>query len=481
MQVLKSYYSTEELLQLINEESSQNLSYKDLKDLCLRGSLTPAIYFEGNIVCIREERYQSSPVKSDPVVHIEEVNWSRIFKGYIHFSKLMDYLDPNQSNHSDVFFNIDKIIEFIIQPATYAPLLPLSKNEYLKAFPRMIDDDIQEKRWLREISHFKGNPFRTKDIVFHKDEIDTLLDNLKFSKHGSKNNENDLISLNKLEIFTNGDPVRKNLCDHKICHYSVTQAASLISGDDPILMEGLLKSNPTYLKKNFSSYYNALTLIQRAIEIGYLNTEYEKGIFHGTLKKFLGWRGIIIEGFNRNEFESGWGYNFINNLTGEYHDYRECILDTPDLEDPLTDKNFYKIKDQVQTKEILKLKNEIKTLNEKVKAAYSTEVEELQNQLHDITKENHELRDQIAKYKEKLESNSQKFYHPCIDPSHPKFAPELELAIKVWEKKYLDDYPTNYEDHSPAIEQILNEMEVKNRRLIQRITVITNNKKLKIS
>ena len=113
--------------------------------------------------------------------------------------------------------------------------------------------------------------------------------------------------------------------------------------------------------------------------------------------------------------------------------------------------------------------------------AYSTEVEELQNQLHDITKENHELRDQIAKYKEELESNSQKFYHPCIDPSHPKFAPELELAIKVWEKKYLDDYPTNYEDHSPAIEQILNEMEVKNRRLIQRITVITNNKKLKIS
>ena len=111
----------------------------------------------------------------------------------------------------------------------------------------------------------------------------------------------------------------------------------------------------------------------------------------------------------------------------------------------MTDKNFYKIKDQVQTKEILKLKNEIKTLNEK------------------------------------LESNSQKFCHPCIDPSHPKFAPELELAIKVWEKKYLDDYPTNYEDHSPAIEQILNEMEVKNRRLIQRITVITNNKKLKIS
>lgn len=68
--------------------------------------------------------------------------------------------------------------------------------------------------------------------------------------------------------------------------------------------------------------------------------------------------------------------------------------------------------------------------------------------------------------------------HPSINPTHPHFAPELELAIKVWEKKYLENYSTKYEDHSPAIKQILEEMGYTNNRLIQRITVITNNKKL---
>ncbi|TCB52658.1 hypothetical protein E0H80_02135 [Acinetobacter sp. ANC 4779] len=78
-------------------------------------------------------------------------------------------------------------------------------------------------------------------------------------------------------------------------------------------------------------------------------------------------------------------------------------------------------------------------------------------------------------------SYSSRNIHPSIDPSHPHYAPELELAIKVWQKKYVDGYPTKYEDHSPAIQQILKEMEIKNKRLIERITVITNNKKLKIS
>ena len=482
MQMLKSYYSAEEVLQLLNKKSSPNLFYKDLKDLCLRGKLTPAIYFEGNIVCIKEQRYQDSPIKSDPVAHIEEVYWSMIFKGYIHFSKLIDYLDPALSNHTDVFFNFDKVVEFITQPTVYAPLLPLSHNEYLKAFPRMIDDDIQEKRWLREASHFEGNPFRASEIVFHKEEIDTLLSNLKESKSATyNNNTDDLTSLNKLEILASDDPIRKKLCDPKICHYNIIQAASLISGDDPTLMESLLKANPIYLKENFSSYHNALTLIQRAIEIGYLNLEYEKGIFHNTLRNFLSWRGIIIEGFNRNESESMRGYSFINSLTGEYHDYSKCILETPDQEDPLTDKNFYEIKIQTLIKEVAKLKDEIRVLNETAKIGLAKNVEKLKGQVDHAAKENQLLKDQIIKYKEKVDNNTQTYRHPCIDPSHPKFAPELELAIRIWEKKYINNYPTKHEDHSPAIDQILNEMEITNKRLIQRITVITNNKKLKTS
>ena len=70
--------------------------------------------------------------------------------------------------------------------------------------------------------------------------------------------------------------------------------------------------------------------------------------------------------------------------------------------------------------------------------------------------------------------------HPSIDPRHPNFAPEIELAIKVWEKKYLENYQTKYEKHTPAITQILNDMGITNERLIQRIVVITNNKKLNI-
>lgn len=479
--MLKSYYSTEELIQLINLQNSPNLSYKDLKDLCLRGSLTPAIYFEGNIVCIKEQRYQDSPIKSDPVVHIEEVHWSMIFKGYIHFSKLIDYLDPALTDITDVFFNFDKVVEFITQPTVYAPLLPLSHNEYLKAFPRMIDDDIQEKRWLREATHFKGNPFRASEIVFHKEDIDTLLNNFKNSKLEGYTNLNDLNSFKEIKILTSDDTVRKKLCNPKICHYSIVQAASLIAGDDPTLMESLLKANPIHLKENFSSYYNALTLIERAVEIGYLNQEYEKGIFHKTLRNFLSWRGIVIEGFNQNEFESIWGYSFINSLTGEYHDYSKCILETPDIEDPLTDKNFYEIKNQILVNQITKLKDEIRVLNEKAQIALTNDIGELKGQLDHAVNENKSLKDQMIKYKEKVDNNSQIYRHPCIDPSHPKFAPELELAIRVWEEKYINNYPTKYEDHSPAIDQILNEMQITNKRLIQRITVITNNKKLKVS
>lgn len=351
--MLKSYYSTEELLQLINLQNSENLSFKDLKDLCLRGSLTPAIYFEGNIVCIKEKREQDSPIKSDPVVHIEEVYWSMIFKGYIHFSKLIDYLDPALTNITDVFFNFDKVVEFITQPTVYAPLLPLSHNEYLKAFPRMIDDDIQEKRWLREAANFEGNLFRASEIVFHKEEIDTLLNNLKEYKSETDNNADDHISLNNLEILAS--------------------------------------------------------------------------------------------------------------------------------DDPLTDKKFYEIKIQTLTNEVKKLKDEIRVLNETAKISLTKEVEELKSQVDHAAEENQWLKDQIIKYKEKVDHNTLTYKHPCIDPFHPKFAPELELAIRVWEKKYINNYPTKHEDHSPAIDQILNEMEITNKRLIQRITVITNNKKLKTS
>lgn len=68
--------------------------------------------------------------------------------------------------------------------------------------------------------------------------------------------------------------------------------------------------------------------------------------------------------------------------------------------------------------------------------------------------------------------------HPSIDPSHPHFAPELALAINVWEKKYLENCSKKNEAHSPAIKRILLEMGHTNHRLLERIASITNKKKL---
>lgn len=165
---MQTLYSVNELI----AASENKLSIHTIKDYCRRGELHPCIYFEGNIVCINEERFQNSIDKRDPVAHIETVSWARTFKGYISASNFIDYIAHTDTQASDVFFNVTKIIEHISLINDF-PLL--QKDEYLKAFPSIIDDDIQEKRWLHEINDFKGNIFKAHEIVFHVSEVEKLL------------------------------------------------------------------------------------------------------------------------------------------------------------------------------------------------------------------------------------------------------------------------------------------------------------------
>lgn len=168
--MIKKYYSPSQII----KKSDTELDVEDLRDLCLRGILTPCIYFDGNLVCISAERYQQS--KNGPVAHTHKVIWTLRFKGYISFIKLADYLDPTYHNDSNVFFEVDKIVEHISEPENYAQRIPIPSHQILKAFPPKIDDDINEVRWLIESLNFEGNPFDPQTIKFPKEEVDALLE-----------------------------------------------------------------------------------------------------------------------------------------------------------------------------------------------------------------------------------------------------------------------------------------------------------------
>lgn len=66
--------------------------------------------------------------------------------------------------------------------------------------------------------------------------------------------------------------------------------------------------------------------------------------------------------------------------------------------------------------------------------------------------------------------------HPSLDPNHPNHAPELLIAIEAWEEKYLcNQYP--YQEHTPAITNILKNRDITQTNLVKRICAITNPKK----
>lgn len=65
------------------------------------------------------------------------------------------------------------------------------------------------------------------------------------------------------------------------------------------------------------------------------------------------------------------------------------------------------------------------------------------------------------------------FQHPSLDITNPNHAPELLLAIKAWEAKYLEnEYP--HQEHTPAITNILKNKNIIQVNLVKRICAITN-------
>lgn len=334
MQMLKSYYSAEEVLQLLNKKSSPNLSYKDLKDLCLRGKLTPAIYFEGNIVCIHEERSPNEIDARELGPHERSVSWTSIFKGYLHSRDFLDFLESSTVSNpkTDVFFRFEKIIECL---ESENEIKLLNQNEYLKAFSRMTDDDIRNIRWLIEAHHFEGNPFSSTDIVFHHQEVQRLLDpeqnetNLKFIDYS----DNKFLSKVLKQLF-----------------YDPITAACLMTGDDPAQLEVLKAANQKLYEVKYPENFEALTLILRAIEMGILKANSDLIISEIPLKEFLVERGYIINGFNKIHYD---GTYF------PYHYDKKRFKQPIPLNlsecDPLSEINYLRFKVSKQKDEIEKL------------------------------------------------------------------------------------------------------------------------------
>ncbi|MQW91966.1 hypothetical protein GFH30_01010 [Acinetobacter wanghuae] len=269
---MKSFYSLEEVIL----SSENNLSVNDIKYYCRIGELNPCIYFQGNLVCISDEKLQDSACKSGPVAHIEEVKWSTIFEGYIYFSQLVDYLDASHTLDSGVFYNVDKIIQSISHAISDTSLFNLADNEYLKAFPRMIDDDIKNIRWLLEAKDFEGNPFYAKNILFHHSQVDKLL----------SQRQSTIETKSAIPIF------------YKNEFFTLIEAACLIANENPVTI------NNAWDEKNFSNQYPRFVEAHNFILSIYHTSnlkEMDSPVFMSyELKQLLANKDIFIAGFNEN-------------------------------------------------------------------------------------------------------------------------------------------------------------------------------------
>ncbi|GAC1378092.1 MAG: hypothetical protein NVS3B3_19960 [Aquirhabdus sp.] len=102
---------------------------------------------------------------------------------------------------------------------------------------------------------------------------------------------------------------------------------------------------------------------------------------------------------------------------------------------------------------------------------YKHQFEQSQSEINSLRARIVELEQQASQ--QQNENTTKTAFHPSIDPSNPKHAPELIIAIQVWEDKYQKNkYP--HDQHTPAIEKILRASGQTNQRLIARVAAITN-------
>ncbi|ENZ9378187.1 TPA: hypothetical protein ACGIJT_002777 [Acinetobacter baumannii] len=423
---MQKLFSLNELI----DASKNQLNIHTIKDYCRRGELHPCVYFEGNIVCIHDERFQNSITKYDPVAHIETVSWTRKFKGYIFASNFIDYIGYTDPNTFDVFFNIEKIIEHIPSINDFPTL---QKDEYLKAFPPLIDDDIQEKRWLYEIKDFKGNVFKANEIVFHISEVEKLLLQLNGP------------SKNPIKLLNHSDKTFLSSILNKEA-FTALEAACLMTGDNPQALELLKENNLENYQKHYPENEKALNLILRAVEMNVLEMK-DNLIDELLLKEFLVTRGYIIEKFNKSSYEGNHVmYTPLMRLGNHEPRPIPSVIDFSVMEDPLSEDNYRVFKVKKLQEEYGNLLNKLhlteqenKALKERIKPTdrnnESYEVLSGLQRKNQFNKDKQGMMRIIAKYLYSLEQNSD------LKP--------IDIAKKVYQEmlNYVDkeDLPQNLE------------------------------------
>ena len=356
---MQKIYTLDELI----KASKDKLNIHIIRDYCRRGELNPCIFFEGNLVCIKEERNTDKNNSYEPVVHIETVSWSKVFKGYVSAANFIDYITPSPLDSAGAFYNVDKVLE---QMSPTSPLPDLQPDEYLKAFPRRIDDDIQEKRWLREIKDFQGNIFRADEIFFHASEVDEILsttkpnDPIKFIDHSNKDY---LTSIFKDEAFT------------------LIQAACIISGDDPEIIDLIKNKNLESYKSKYPENCKALNTITRAIEVNLLPAK--NGLIQYLyLKEFLVNRGYIIKGFSESSYTGRHVKYMFPGPDGKIRDIPK-VTDYNVKNDPLSDENYFNFKIKQLSEENFYLSQQLKEENNR-NTLLSSEISTLKSQIDSI-------------------------------------------------------------------------------------------------
>lgn len=280
--MFKKYYSSDEIIRNLKKLEIE-VTLRDLKDLCIRGELTPAIHFEGNLVCIKDERYQD-PLDKYSIAHCESVSWSKIFNGYIHSKNFANFLESSLIKYpkTDVFFTVDEIIEDLSKDEIPA----LKEDEYLKVFPSKIDDDIRHTKWLRESKVFEGNTFHSTDIVFHHSEVEKLL-SLKDKNH-------QVAIFNNIDGSSNGNrQSRKHPLYLSYDIYAYFEAACISANYNPIEAYNFY-GTPDFHKK-YPGYAEVYNLIKSGKKAGVLPPHQ---IPAEDLKHYLYGKEIIILGFN---------------------------------------------------------------------------------------------------------------------------------------------------------------------------------------
>ena len=483
---MKNLYSLDELI----AESNGTLTPHDIKDYCRRNILHPCIHFEGNIVCIERERFQDSIDRRDSVARIDKDKWAKIFEGYIYHKDFISLLNtsPDKKHY---LFELHKIV------AQYSstPIPELSDTQYIKIYPRRVDDDMKDFFWFEDFADFEGIEYTVNDIVFHKNEVEKLLLHLTgLSKNlikpldhimdlgidnpNKKENSNIKSSIKLKDMLEDNDEyisvssafklIKKKTdltSDTEIANFLIVNKINDLS--TPFDKFNYFDGKPTPLYKNLQ--LNQITKMDLLL----LEIAREELQLNNNDKR--------LKSFAWDRFDFFLEFKYLTDI-----DLEEDIYQSDSEEDIYQSDSEEDKSEKISHQEIYNTKqSEIKLLSQD-QSRYSTPIDEhtslehYQREIDQLRHENKKLKEDILK-KDTLITELELFKsgtitHPSVDPDDRNHAPELLLAVEAWEAKYIEGkYP--HHEHTPAIKLFLKDKGVKNERLATRISAITNPRK----